>query len=139
MVADGSLTGQICSFGLPRVFTIISRVARSVLAGNRGSCCSSSAMMQPTDHMSMASVYVSKPNRISGALQQTSNFTRSAHMPLQDQHTCTCQRTSTHAVMRRAKNARHPTCSVCGHPVIRGDLCKSLRRCLQASMHARCK
>lgn len=75
------LTGQIRSFGLPRVLTIISRVASSALAGNKGSCCRSSAMIQPTDHMSMASVYVSRPSRISGALQHREHF----HRPFEDE------------------------------------------------------
>jgi hypothetical protein len=40
------------------------------LAGKRGSFLSSSAKMQPTPHVSTASVYVSLPNSTSGALKQ---------------------------------------------------------------------
>jgi len=67
---DGAmlLTGQIASLGDPSKRTMRSNISTSVRPGNRGSFSSNSPKMQPTAHMSMASVYVSCPRKISGAL-----------------------------------------------------------------------
>ena len=69
----GKHTGQIRSLGFPSSFAIMAITPSSVLEGNKGLCCKSSAMIHPTDHMSMASVYVSRPNNTSGALHTGSS------------------------------------------------------------------
>lgn len=64
-------SGHVEFVGGPRSLNIMESISISPLAWNNGSLRSSSAKIQPTDHMSTAVEYVVAPRRISGALYRS--------------------------------------------------------------------
>ena len=65
------ISGQIYSFGVPRVSKILLIIATSLSQAKSGFMAHNSKKIQPILHMSTAMVYSTAPSNSSGALYQT--------------------------------------------------------------------